>query len=172
MSDFSAKVEGLPELHKKLMSLPVNIKKMITKAVDISALDIQNDIRSSMAREAKSGRTYKRRKGRSTKKGTRIKKKGAEKMFHQASAPGQAPAVDSGRLVNHVTYKTDVDGLGASIGVTDAASLEYAVPLEFGTKHMLARPWLQPGFDRNKKKVTERMEKAVDDAIRKSKGDK
>jgi HK97 gp10 family phage protein len=167
MSNVKGTIEGLPSLNKRLRDLPIQIKKEISKAVALGAIDIQNDIRVSMRNTPRLVNTkYKRRKGSSFKKGTRIRKKGAEKMFHHPSLEGHPPAIDTGRLVSHVNYIVDLDGLGASIGAMDAATLEYAEPLEFGTSKMAARPWLQPAFKRNKKKVSDRIEVAVSKSIK------
>ena len=59
---------------------------------------------------------------------------------HVASAPGQYPASDTGRLVGSI---------GAEISPTSATvgtNVEYGPYLEFGTSRMAARPWLLPSF--------------------------
>lgn len=67
----------------------------------------------------KSGRIYRRR--------------GVE---HQASAPGEAPASDSGRLVASRLARL-IDGLRARLSF----GTKYAMPLEVGTPKMEARPY-------------------------------
>lgn len=62
---------------------------------------------------------------------------------HQASAPGEAPATDTGRLVKSITWQTLRQGLAADVG----SPLPYAVFLEEGTSKMAARPWLRPAFE-------------------------
>lgn len=58
---------------------------------------------------------------------------------HQASAPGEAPASDTGRLVSSIRW--EFSGSGLSIRVT--AGAQYAAYLEFGTSIMAARPFLR-----------------------------
>ncbi len=48
------------------------------------------------------------------------------------------------------------------------SDVAYATHLEFGTKNMAARPWLQPAFERNKDKIRARVIKAARAANRKA----
>lgn len=81
-------------------------------------------------------------------------RKGWERKPHQASAPGQPPASQTGRLrdaISHVVA-TDADGLYAEIGVKRRKfPSTFGLLLEHGTKHMAPRPWLKPSLDAAKK---------------------
>lgn len=60
--------------------------------------------------------------------------------FHQASAPGESPAVDTGALrqsIDSTIGPTD----GGARGIVSATQ-SYAVNLEFGTERMAPRPFL------------------------------
>lgn len=63
-------------------------------------------------------------------------------IMHQASAPGEPPAMDTGALANSgyhmMTGKTE-----GEIGFT----AEYAIPLEMGTVNMRPRPFLVPAVE-------------------------
>lgn len=61
---------------------------------------------------------------------------------HQASAPGEAPASDTGHLVNNRTVKVDVAALRATLTFHAA----YALYLEFGTDRMEPRPFARPAL--------------------------
>lgn len=63
---------------------------------------------------------------------------------HQASAPGQPPATDLGRLGASITHElgADNEGLVARVGT----NVEYALFLEVGTRHMAPRPFLRPAL--------------------------
>ncbi len=61
---------------------------------------------------------------------------------HQASAPGEAPAMDTGNLVNSI--QVEMTGPAAAVVYTN---VEYALYLEFGTIDMEPRPFLQPAVD-------------------------
>lgn len=75
---------------------------------------------------AKTGRIY-RRKG----------------VFHQASAPGEAPASDTGTLVNRITTDFEENNLVGRV----SARTEYASFLEFGTQRMEPRPFMRPALE-------------------------
>lgn len=63
---------------------------------------------------------------------------------HTASAPGQPPAVDTGRLRASIDSDLGADsrGLVARIGT----NVVYARHLELGTVRMAARPFLRPAL--------------------------
>lgn len=59
--------------------------------------------------------------------------------LHQASAPGEPPAIDYANLVNNIFVEPE--------GRTNArmfTPVRYAVYLEFGTIYMAPRPWAAP----------------------------
>lgn len=59
---------------------------------------------------------------------------------HQASAAGEAPASDTGRLANSILVRHTPGTLTASVVCTAA----YGLALEFGTRHMAPRPFMRP----------------------------
>jgi hypothetical protein len=63
----------------------------------------------------------------------------ANTRVHQASAPGEAPAVDTGNLKANVQSRMT----GATTGEVDVYT-EYGLYLEMGTRHMAPRPALGP----------------------------
>ncbi len=71
------------------------------------------------------------------------------KVAHQASAPGEAPATDTGLLINSIESKRD--GAEARVDVHS----EYGAPLEFGTSKMAARPYLRPAMDEHRDAIVE-----------------
>lgn len=58
-------------------------------------------------------------------------------VTHQASAPGEAPANETGRLVN----SRRIDLFEGELRGRLTFSTEYALPLEVGTKNMEPRPY-------------------------------
>ena len=56
---------------------------------------------------------------------------------HQASAPGEAPASDTGRLAASGQVMLDAGNVAAHVNW----STKYARPLELGTEKMAARPY-------------------------------
>lgn len=96
--------------------------KLPREAHDIvqeTVLDIEGRVKAEMA-GPKSGRWY---------------------GGHQASAPGEAPAVDTGTLINSV--QTDVQGTEGSVYTNQ----EVAPMLEYGTSRMAPRPFFTPAAE-------------------------
>lgn len=73
------------------------------------------------------------------------------KVTHQASAPGEPPAPDTGLLRASVSHHVgvDADGMYAEIGSgasPDIPGLDYGVYLDVGTHDIEPRPWLRPSL--------------------------
>lgn len=73
-----------------------------------------------------------------------------------ASAVGEYPATDTGFLQSNIVVKRDSDGLGGDV----ESRADYSASLEFGTKNMGARPFMQPSLEENRPKIRRRL-KAV-----------
>lgn len=61
---------------------------------------------------------------------------------HRASAPGEPPAPDTGRLRNSTAADQQVKVEGDAVTGRVVANVEYAAALELGTERMAARPFL------------------------------
>jgi HK97 gp10 family phage protein len=117
---------------------------------------IANDAKRSVARGPKSGHVYTTRfvtmpNGGVVPVGTRPP--------HQASAPGEAPATDTGRLVASI-----IASATGMTGTVEARSL-YAVHLEYGTRAMAARPFMLPAAERNRDRIQRLLQSAISTAI-------
>jgi HK97 gp10 family phage protein len=67
---------------------------------------------------------------------------------HRASAPGEAPASDTGNLVSKIIVKQ------ISQDITSVESnADYSAYLEYGTSKMEARPFMLPAFEKSKKPI-------------------
>lgn len=75
------------------------------------------------------------------------------KKMHRASAPGEAPAMDTGNLANSFEVEHP-DSCEAIVSVHG----EYAQYLEFGTEHMAPRPFLTPAANKVRGKFLEALE--------------
>jgi len=76
---------------------------------------------------------------RGAKSGTTYEKYGPRRT-HRSSAPGEAPATDTGGLVNSGFQEMDEGTLEVRVGFAKF----YAAFLEFGTRLMAKRPFLLP----------------------------
>ena len=70
---------------------------------------------------------------------------------YTASAPGEPPAVATGELRQSVKIEVGEENKRhvAIIGTDE----KHGKPLEFGTIHMAARPWLRPSFEKVHDKI-------------------
>lgn len=101
--------------------------------------DLKAHALTSMA-GAKGGRTYRR--------GRRV---------HQASAPGEAPAIDQGDLANSYDAYMESEHSGVV-----RATVGHAVHTEFGTKKMAARPHMRPALEKVRPIIIEALERVAE----------
>jgi len=103
----------------------------LSRAVRAGALVMETAVKISMSGKSHSGIKYGK---------------------HQASAPGETPAVDTGILVNSINT-WDISASDTEAWAGCGTGVEYAEPLEFGTSKMQPRPFMRPGFDNNVDKI-------------------
>lgn len=142
------KLKNKDSLKKKLDIIATEMPAEYKKALERSALLVESSAKRRIMRGPKTGRIYER-----------------GGVVHQASAPGQAPANDRGLLVSSIQHWIKDAGMRVEIG----SKLAYASWLEFGTKHMAARPWLFPSLEENRKKIVSLMADAIERAVQKAK---
>ena len=96
--------------------------------------DIESETKRSILQDAKTGRIY---------------------GSHQASAPGESPANDTGELIAGMsTSRIGMDGSFFS-------DTFYSMYLEFGTPNMAPRPHLRPAFAYARSKVRRHAKKRL-----------
>ena len=78
-------------------------------------------------------------------------------VSHQASAPGEAPAVDTSTLINSIGTKM-LEKLKAIV----YAGAEYALHLEMGTRYIAPRPFMIPAVEQVRKSFYRAMKEIVD----------
>jgi HK97 gp10 family phage protein len=105
-----------------------------TKVTEHAADVMANEMKKSILTGAKSGQQY-------FSNGRR----------HQSSAPGQAPANNTGALVRSIKVKKN--GREATISIEK----DYAIYLEFGTSKMRPRPFIIPAFLKTKKWFSDKL---------------
>lgn len=137
------------------------VRPQITRVMRQAGLVLENEAAQSIIDPPKTGRIYKskHRKGR----------------MHQASAPGENPAADSGRLHQSITTVV-VQNDDSAIVVQTAANTPYATRLEYGgshtapngaTVHIEPRPYMRPAYVNNRERIKDMIVLAAAQAIRK-----
>ena len=120
-------VRGLDQLKQEFTNIAAQFDEVVSDAIEETTLEIRNRVQKEIQRGQKTGRIYDKTNPNRT---------------HQASAPGEAPATDTGRLVGSIYF--DIDPKSATVG----SRLAYAAHLEFGTRKMKARPvWVRVAKD-------------------------
>jgi HK97 gp10 family phage protein len=145
--EFSVSVEGLDRLASKSRLVAKIAEEETRKALLASAFLVEKEAKESIAGGPKTGRLYKRRR-----------------VVHQASAPGEAPASDTGRLLNSINARPVQGELAAEVKA-GGGIVKYARMLEFGTPRMAARPFLFRALQVSKAAIRARMEKALERTI-------
>ena len=139
MRDVKVEIKGLKEVQDAIRSFDGDISRQLNLIVNAAALESINDVKKAIQGPPKTGRKYQRRT-----------------VVHQASAPGQAPATDTGFLVSSI-YNEDRGYLSKAIG----SRLDYAFYLEFGTRKIAARPSWVPAVERAIPKMLKRVNIAI-----------
>ena len=141
----TAQLTGTVELRAALRKFGVNADREIAQIVNGTAQNIRTHAIKSVQRGTKSGLVY---------------EKTSPKRTHRASAPGEAPATDTGRLANSIN--AEIDGKKAEI----VADTEYAAWLEFGTQSIEPRPFMIPAMEKERPKWEARLNRIVDAAAK------
>lgn len=144
--DFTFEIQGLDKLLKVTGAVSDEVEKEVAKGLFASAKKIEGDAKRSILNGEKTGRTYKR-----------------GNVLHRASAPGQAPASDTGWLVNSINSYLG-ERLTALV-VAGRGLVSYARHLEFGTSKMAARPFMFPAVEQNREWITARLATAIRTAL-------
>lgn len=119
----------------RIPAIQAQLRPSVIQVVSKTAHDVEAGVKLEM-RAPKSGRVYRR--------GSRS---------HQASAPGQAPAVDYGQLINSIQVSPETPALTMTVGT----NVEYAMALEYGSRRVAPRPVWRP--------VAEKLRKPFIDAM-------
>lgn len=142
-------IEGLEELKKRFTNLEVEFAEAAMDAVEETAFMIRTEVIREIS-EPGTGRVY---------------EKSRPKRTHVASAPGQPPATDTGRLIASI-YPIERELAGTRFAATVGSRLAYAAMLEVGTRRMAARPVWMPVSQREGAKLGQRLEQNLKEKIR------
>ena len=128
----TVKIEGLDDLNAVLAKLPAEFDREATALVNRTAQNIRNTAVKSIQKQSPGGVTYEKYNPRRS---------------HVASAKGQPPNTDTGRLAGSIRAVES----GTPTAYVDALA-DYAPWLEFGTRNMAARPFMTPAVEAEREK--------------------
>jgi hypothetical protein len=133
------RLEGLANLQSALEKMGPEMQAAASKAVDVTGLQLREDIQKRYTNTPQTGKRYKR--------GAKI---------HIASSPGNAPAVDTGRLRASVLFRK----VGPAT-VDVLTRVKYGAWLEFGTSRIAARPAWVPAVEAMRPRFLKRLEAVI-----------
>lgn len=136
-------------LHNKIPQVQAHFKAQILAHLDQTTANINDTIKNSM-RAKKSGRMYRRHQ----KSLNLVPTMGSTKTtayLHQASAPGQSPAIDKGDLYRSLRTMRMGDYVRYVIAGSEELGV-YPFVLEFGGARMAAHPYMGPAFEQEKRR--------------------
>lgn len=107
------------------------MEQKVLELLEKTALEAETTMKDSITQGSKSGVIYRR-----------------NNKEHRASAPGQAPANDTGKLASGINYNR-VSDREHEIKITT----EYALALEVGTSRIAPRPFIMPAIQEAKRKL-------------------
>lgn len=128
-------VDGTDEVAKSLEALGRKYGDAVARAAVEAAHIVQGDAIKSI-QDASAGNVV-----------TRHQAGSGEPYQHTAAEEGSAPNTDTGALVKSINVEVRHDG------VFVGSTLKYAGWLEFGTRQMGARPWLNPALEKNRDNI-------------------
>lgn len=142
----SVKIDGVKSVQEALARLDAQATKDVQDVINSTAQNIRNTAIRSIKNSPATGRVYKNR---------------------TASAEGNPPRTDTGRLASSIAVKMPEQGnaLEAEIG----AYVNYAAHLEYGTRNMGARPFMFPALEQNMKGYVTKMKQALQKAFARAK---
>ena len=175
-------IEGIDQVIAAMHRLGADAEHGLGEAVTKTALVINQDVKRAIKSGAKTGVKYWRIPGEDgmmriyagnpnaygpSKLVAVFKAEGKQNLSktHQASAPGEAPASDTGTLVSSIYFEQNTP-----YQTTIGSRLAYAEWLEFGTRKIAPRPAWVPAVEKHRatlqKLVMAELKKATENAQR------
>ena len=125
----------------------INMAQRVTETNMKRAVKFLEDVTKKALKHKGTGRLYKRKS-----------------VKHRASSPGQAPALDTGVLMNSITNEVAIDNKGNVTGKVGSdedyikskslgTDVNYGYYLEVGTRNIKRRPWLVSTRNKNLKQI-------------------
>jgi len=139
---FSVRVRNMSSLQAKAKRMDTNIQNAVLTFLKAMAQVLKSSAKNRVISGPKTGRIYRRWN---------------PFRLHQASAPGQAPASDTGLLVASIDAEVDPQ----QFNIVLSAAAPYARDLEYGTSKMAPRPFLLPTIYEYRDRIVEGIRRAI-----------
>jgi phage gpG-like protein len=158
MARVSIDIQGGAQLAAALKKLGADGERAISQAVNATGIEVRSDIIKRYQRGPKTGAVYTEIFRTINGKAVPIGPRQGNNLSasHRASAPGEAPATDTGRLASATEYK-NTGKFTAEVG----NSVIYGAMLEFGTQKIAPRPAWVPAVEWAAPRYVKRLETAL-----------
>ena len=146
----------MSEVAKMQVHIDNVLPEALQDALNQAALLTKGEAVRSIQRGPKTGRVYEKKNPTRT---------------HQASAPGQSPATDTGILAGSIEADTKPPATvnrAAMARAVAGSTIEYADFLELGTSSIKKRPFMFPAFLKVKPKLSMLIKHAMKKRLRKN----
>lgn len=157
-------ITGDRELIEAMRHATADVLEGVARAVTASALGLQGDVKQRVIRGPATGIVYNKSTTTTTRRLRNFFRAERTTRYrtHQASAPDEAPATDTGRLANSIDFDV-VDRFTATVG----SKLVYAAALEFGvpSRKLRPRPYFTPAVEAMRPRHKARLEAAIRGAL-------
>ena len=140
------KVVNSKQFAQKIEKRSKDVERNLKRAVRVAASETRNTAVTSILQNPRGGGSVTRYNPTRT---------------INISAAGDPPAGDTGFLAANIELVIAGDGMSAEV----QSRADYSTALEFGTRNMAARPFLQPALEEGRKKYERMFGKAVKDGI-------
>jgi len=170
------KLFGVGDMIDNLKTVGGDVQKSSRKAIFRGGAHLEGALKKKLSQSG-TGREY------------RTGRKGKRYAMHRASAPGQPPAVDTGRLRSSITHNVtgrvgsslpDPGGSKEKVRGYVGTNVEYGYWLERGAMihpfgnvdvlvPLLPRPWMLPTFEEEGGQVAKIVRSTLAEAIKKAK---
>jgi len=134
-------VKNIKKVLGQLKRLNKELEPDFREIIKGGAQQIRGEAIKSIQSGAKSGIVYEKYNPRRT---------------HRASAPGEAPASDTGNLVSKIMVRQITKDK-----VAVESNAHYSAYLEYGTSRMQPRPYMLPAFEKSKRPIQQATFKRV-----------
>ena len=150
----TAEIDGLQQFQRVMRNINDAARRELQEAVDESGEAVRDSAVRAILHGEKTGRVYTHYLEKINGRLVPVRKRSTP---HQASAPGEAPASDSGYLVANIV----VDGQVAPLEVAVVSLAPYSEELEYGRMSgrypMEPRPFMRPALMENEDSTVARI---------------
>lgn len=155
MNKVTITLDGASAFKQRIQALGPAIEAAVREAIANGAVWVQEAAIRAIKEGPKTGHI--------TERGKKYDKASERwhNVTHQASAPGEAPAADTGELWSNIVVRSGDDDLTTEV----VSKAPYSFDLEFGTSVIAPRPFMMPALEANRERINNAVRAAMRGAL-------